>query len=577
MMRVSPIRRARQWLGTGAMTLACLSQAQAGTPHPAAPADVLYVNGTIRTMEAPDAVAEAVAIRDGRIVAVGTSKAMRSHRGAQTQVVDLHGRTMLPGFIDAHGHLSGVAAQADSANLASPPVSKVTDIAALQQALRDHIQARGIPPGTWVRGWGYDDATLAEHRHPTRQELDAVSTDRPILLTHASGHLAVANTKALEMAGLLHDAVNPSGGVIRREADGRTASGVLEETAFFPVAALVPRPTLDQRVAALGQAQRIYASYGITTAQDGAISPDDYAALQEAARRKALTIDVGALLFFRAPWENLDALPIGSGYQDHLRILGIKLMLDGSPQGRTAWLSEPYHHAPEGLPASYHGYAQVKDEDLRTWIARAADHDWQIFVHVNGDQAMQQLLDQIAAVDAARPKPVERTIAIHSQIVTSAQLERMKALDVQPSFFVAHTFYWGDWHRQVTLGEPRAERISPLAEALAIGLVPTTHNDAPVVPPDVMRLVWSSVARKTRSGFVLGPQERVSPYEALAMVTRNAAWQIHEEADKGTITPGKAADLVVLDQDPLKVDADAIERIRIVRTLKDGRVVFEAP
>ncbi|HUD91691.1 amidohydrolase [Sphingobium sp.] len=563
------------WLGMGALALA--SMAQAGTPAPPpALADTVYLNGTIRTMEAPDAVAQAVAVRQGKILAVGSNQAMRAYAGPHTLRVNLHGRTMLPGFIDAHGHISGVAAQVDFANLSSPPVSGVTDIASLQQALRDHIRNKDIAPDGWVQGWGYDDATLAEHRHPTRQELDAVSTDRPILLFHTSGHLAVANSKALEMAHLLNGAPNPPNGVIRRDADGKTASGVLEEAAVFAIGALLPRPTLDQRVSALDKAQHVYSSYGITTAQDGAISPADYAALQEAARRKALFIDIGALLFFRAPWQNLEALPIGADYQDHLRILGLKLMLDGSPQGRTAWLSQPYHHAPEGLPVDYHGYAQVKDDELRGWLNRAADHDWQVFVHVNGDQAMQQLIDQIAAVDATRAKPVERTIAIHSQVVTPGQLERMKALDIQPSFFVAHTFYWGDWHRQVTLGEPRAERISPLAEALTVGLTPSTHNDAPVVPPDIMRLVWSSVARKTRTGFVLGQQERVSAYDALLMVTRNAAWQIHEEIRKGTITPGKDADLVVLDRDPVKVKPDSVQTIHIMQTIKNGRLIFKA-
>lgn len=539
-------------------------------------ADVIYTNGVVRTMESPDNVAQAVAIGRGRILAVGSTQTVLVYRGSNTRIVDLNGKTMLPGFIDAHGHLSLLAGLLDFANLAPPPVSDVRDIPSLQAKLQKYISEKAIPVGQWVQGFAYDDALLAERRHPTRQELDAVSLDRPIMLLHASGHIAVANTKALELAGLLNNAPNPDGGIIRREADGTTASGVLEEAGMYRVMALLPKPNLEQRLDSLRRAQDIYARYGITTAQDGAVSPDDLGLLKTAEDRGILNIDVGALLFYRAPWNNLEAQPIGAPRKTRLRIVGIKLMLDGSPQGRTAWLKEPYHHVPHGYANDYSGYSQMTDAELRNWITRAADHNWQLFVHVNGDAAMQQLIETTAAVDAGRSKPVERTIAIHSQVVGKEQLARMKQLDIQPSFFASHAFYWGDWHREETLGLVRAARISPMRDALNRGLVPSIHNDTPIVPPDIMRLLWSAVTRTTRSGFTLGKSEAVTPYDALIMVTRNAAWQIYEDKEKGTITAGKEADLVVLDTDPIKVRPSQINSIKVILTISDGLEIFNS-
>ncbi|MDT0575946.1 amidohydrolase [Croceicoccus sp. F390] len=539
-------------------------------------ADTIYINGVVRTMEAADDVRQAVAVRNGRILATGSTQDLLGHAGAQTSIVDLEGRTMLPGFIDAHGHLSMLAGTIDFANLAPPPVANVRDIPSLQSTLREYIKERDLAPGILVQGFGYDDAQLAEQRHPTRQELDAVAADRPIMLLHASGHLAAGNTRALELAGLLRDAADPAGGVIRREADGTTASGVVEEAAMYRLFALLPRRTMDERMEALGRAQDIYAGYGITTAQDGAASVEDYELLKAADEQGALKIDVAALLFFRAEWPNLATMPIGRQSPTRLSIAGVKLLLDGSPQGRTAWLKEPYHQVPDDRPADYQGYRQVEDDVLRQWIDRAAANHWPLFVHVNGDAAMQQLIDMTAAARSAGSDPAQRTIAIHSQVVGDGQLAQMKALDIQPSFFAAHTFYWGDWHRDVTLGAMRAARISPMRDALDIGLVPTIHNDTPIVPPDIMRLVWAAVTRTTRSGAQLGIEEAATPYEALLMVTRNAAWQIGEEQDKGTIAVGKEADLVVLDADPLTTDPAQLDKIAVARTISDGVEVYGA-
>ncbi len=536
-------------------------------------AEAIYTGGPILTMEgATPARVEALSVAGGHILAMGTLSEVRKDADRTTHTIDLRGRALLPGFIDAHGHVSGVGQAAGLAQLSSPPVGKVTSIAELQNALRDYIAAHNIPPGGVVAGIGYDDSRLAEHRHPDRHDLDAVATDRLIVLVHTSGHFSAYNTAALTKLGVTADRPNPAGGVIRREADGRTPDGVLEETASTAALMSAMHPSLDAGVAALVAGEKIYAANGITTAQDGREMPNDYAVAIEAARRGVLPIDTVGLIAFEKDWPEAVTGTIGAAYQGRFRVAGVKLVVDGSPQGRTAWLHDPVPVPPAGHDASYSGYPAIRIEDFRRQLTQAAQHGWPVFAHVNGDEAMQALIDGVEATGLAG----KRTIAIHAQVVRVEQLEAMKRLDIQPSFFASHTWYWGDWHREVSLGPRRADFISPQRTAQRLGLVASAHNDSPVAPPDMMRLIWSSVNRRTLSGDILGPSERISPYDALRQVTFNAAWQIHEDEQKGSLKPGKLADLVVLDRDPLAVDPAALADLKVVATLKDGKVIFGA-
>lgn len=531
----------------------------------------IYSGGPIVTMtgDTPETV-EAIAVRDGRIVAVGTSEAVAKAAGRDARRVDLKGRALLPGFIDAHGHVGFVGQNAGMVQLQPPPVGGVDSIAKLQQAFRDWGATRKLPESVPYVGNGFDDSQLADKRFPTRHDLDAVSATRPLLAIHVSGHLAVLNSAMLKSVGIGAETPDPPGGVIRREADGKTPNGVLEETALFgPLKVLTPAGP-DAGVAALVAGERIYAANGITTAQDGRVMPESWSALDEAARRGVLLLDTVALVSFEREWPADVRAKIGKGYEGRLRIGGIKLTLDGSPQGRTAWLHDPVPVPPEGKGADYRGYPAIDLGLFNAKLADAARNHWQVFVHVNGDEAAQALIDGVRANGLVG----RRTIAIHNQVVTRAQLGEMKTLDIQPSFFANHTWYWGDWHRDVALGPKRADFISPQATAWTLGLRPTAHNDSPVVEPDIMRLVWSSVNRRTQSGDILGPLERIPVYRALQQVTINAAWQIGEDADKGSLAPGKRADLVVLDTDPLTADPAKLFRIKVVATIKDGKTIY---
>ncbi len=536
----------------------------------AAPATV-YFGGSILTLAGPEPrYAEALAVRDGRILAVGPRAEVERAAGREAQHTDLAGTALLPGFIDAHGHVSGVGQSAFLAPLAPPPVGTVRSLENLREALTAYLASAHLPAGAPLVGTGYDDSQLAERRHPTRADLDAVASDRPVVIVHASGHLAVVNSAMLKRLGIGPDTPNPPGGVIRREADGKTPNGVLEEAALARIYAAILPKDLEAAVRSVVAGEAIYAAHGITTAQDGRVQPEAWPGLVEAARRGALKLDTVVLIAFDhdLPQDVRDR--IGKPYTDRLRIAGVKFVLDGSPQGRTAWLHDPVPVPPEGKGADYRGYPVMDPVDFRRRLADAKAHDWQVFAHVNGDEAVQSLIDGVRATGLEG----RRTIAIHAQVMRPEQLAAFRDLDIQPSFFASHTWYWGDWHRDVSLGPRRADFISPQASAWAAGLTPTAHNDSPVVPPDILRLVWSSVNRRTQSGDILGPLERISAYRALRQVTANAAWQIHEEADKGTLEPGKRADLVVLDADPLTVDPGLLHTIKVKATIKDGTVIY---
>jgi predicted amidohydrolase YtcJ len=581
----------------------------------------VYSGGEILTMVGDrPTYADALVEKGGRILQVGPLAEALRLAGPGARRVDLAGRSLLPGFIDAHGHLPDYVTTWGRPDLSPPPVGTVTSVADIQAVVRRWLAEHPAPAGQLVFFTGYDDSLLAEKRHPTRADLDAVSATVPILLLHASGHLAVANSAALALVTIDRSTPNPAGGVIQRDRATGEPNGVLEETAGYPFLPLIPQPSLAQRLANLEEVQRWWASFGLTTAQDGLSNPGNLELLREAGRQGRLILDVVAYPFFKvlgdpttlepklreveivkpgAPWP-LGSMQANAGrefavpqarpaasqapssppaklrvgvYDNHLKIGGIKLTSDGSPQGRTAYLSQPYTTPPPGQPASYRAYPVMSQQEVDDWVALGWRNDIPILTHTNGDAAVEQLITAVGRARARYGAKDLRPVAIHAQLARHDQVDRMAALGIVPSFFTAHTFFWGDWHRK-NFGEARAAGISPLAYAQSKGLRFTNHNDAPVVPPDMLRLTQTAVTRTTRSGFVLGPAERVSPYVALKAITDWAAYQYFEETSKGTLEVGKRADLVILERNPLKVDPSRISTIRVVETIKDGRSIY---
>ncbi len=533
----------------------------------------VFLDGNILTMVDAAPVAEALAVRDGRILAVGTRSEVEIIAGADVEIRRLAGKTLLPGFIDSHGHISAVMSFMAFVNIASPPVGEVGNIADIQRLLAE--RAAGTPKGEWIMAAGYDDSLLAEQRHPNRVDLDRISTEHPIVAWHVSGHLMACNSMCLKLAGISAETENPQGGVIRRLQDSNEPNGVLEESLVYRIYFdLLPVHDVAKRLELLERAQDYYAGFGITTLQEGAASPVDLQTLQQASGQDLLKLDVVAYPWYLHAAVLDEQFPYSQNYSGRFRVGGVKLGLDGSPQGKTAWLTEPYHVPPEGRTADYRGYPILSDEAVNGYVKDFFGKSVPVIAHANGDAAADQLIAAVRKANGFHGKADHRTVMIHAQTARDDQIDQMKTEGIMPSYFAAHTFFWGDWHRDSVLGPVRGARISPLASTLARGVPYSIHNDAPVVPPDMMRLTWCAVNRLTRSGQTLGDAQKISVADALKAITINGAYQYFEEHNKGSLEAGKLADLVILSDNPLKVDPLTIKDIQVMETIKEGKTVY---
>jgi len=543
----------------------CAAGSAAGAEQPA---DKIFRQGVILTMDSQNRTVQAVAIRGNRIVRVGSDVEVSEQAGPKTTVVDLQGKAMLPGFYAAHDHFPSAGIEAlYEVDLNSPPIGTIQTLDDLLKTLRE--RAARTPKGGWIIGHGYDDTLLREGRHPTRYDLDKASTDHPIWITHSSGHLGAANSRALEIAGVTKDTVVTLG-VIRKELATGEPNGVFEECCGL-VARHTPDHSLEQRLEAIRWCDQHYLSHGVTTTVIAHGSERSIKDLKQGLDRGLLHLRVVSMLSNpELGTKNVLAtkLPI-----ERIHVTAAKLMSDGSIQGYTGYLSTPYYRPPSGK-AGYCGYARYSRQHLVDLVKKYHRAGYQIAIHANGDAAIDDVLFAYGEAQRELPRPDARHRIEHCQMARDDQLARMKELGVTPSFFVGHVFYWGDRHQNIFLGPERAARISPLRSALSCGLHLTLHNDTPVTPVDPLLLVWAAVNRLTRDGKVLGPQQRISVAEALRAVTIDAAWQNFEEERKGSIEPGKLADFVVLDENPLTVEPRRLKDIIVLETVVDGETVY---
>ncbi len=540
---------------------------------PAAPHHELYVNGVVITMDASNTVAEAVLVRAGQIEAVGSSEDLVSRIDDDTVVVDLRGRALMPGFIDAHGHFPGSGQTVFSVDLNSPPIGRVTDMEGLLGSLSAFAKQRR---DGWVVGHGYDDTLLAEKRHPTRDDLDRISTSRPVAIVHVSGHLAVVNTVGLDILGIDESTPDPLGGVIVRDplsADGRRPNGVLEETA----ARAVWEYTLDlgvmDGVRMTTQAAAEYLSVGVTTASAGGMPTSVAKLLGLLSRLNQFPQRVALFPLFEEVGEALlsEELTLDAFAAGKVSVPRVKIIADGSIQGYTGYLSEPYYAPFKGDPL-YRGYPSVPREELLRQVSGLYEERIQVAIHCNGDASIDDGLDAIEAAMKAHRWPDARPLIIHAQMTRLDQIERMAALGVTPSFFSAHTYYWGDRHAAIFMGPGRAANMSPARWALEAGVRFSSHLDTPVTPMLPLQAVWSQISRESTAGVVIGPEQRIDRTSALRAVTIDAAWQVFMDDKVGSIEPGKRADLVVLSDNPLT--AGDVRSIKVDRTVIDGATVY---
>ena len=538
-------------------------------------ADTIYLGGPILTINDKAPRAEAVAVADGLILAVGDRENVMTHQGAGTEIVDLKGRAMLPGFVDSHGHAVMGGLQALSANLLAPPDGEVKDIANLQDTLRTWLSenTKMVDEAQLIVGFGYDQSQLKELRHPTRDDLDAVSTKLPIIVVHQSGHFGSANSKALELTGVTADTPNPPGGIIRKRSDGEP-DGVLEENAFFGVLVKLLSGLGEQGLRAFAAAgPELWARFGYTTAQEGRAAPPLVEVMKKVAAEGGFKIDI---VVYPDVMVDRDYIKnnVSDSYTQRMRVGGAKLTIDGSPQGFTAYRDRPYYDPVGEYASFYRGYAAVSNEQVTDAIEWAFKNNIQILTHANGEAASDLLIAAVKDATTRYGKADRRTVLIHGQFLREDQVDSLQELNIFPSVFPMHTFYWGDWHRDHTVGPVLADNISPTGWIRQRGMMFGSHHDAPVAFPDSMRVLDATVTRRTRSGDILGPAQRVDVMTALKAMTIWPAWQHFEADSKGSIEEGKLADFVILSNDPTAVDPETLDTLKVLMTIKEGAVVF---
>jgi len=572
-------------------------------------ADTIYHGGSILTMIRDGDRVEALAVKKGRILAAGTLAEVLATKGSDTKLVNLDGKCLMPGFFDPHSHIVMQSVKFSVANLDPKPIGEAGSIADIQRILRDWIDTKKVKPGQWVIGWGYDDTGIEEQRHPNRDDLDAVSTDHPILLMHISSHLMTGNSKMLEEIGVTSETKDPEGGKIQRKRGSSEPNGVLEEIAMTLVLKKLPMPTPEKAMALLEEGMRFYSQAGITTAQDCASGKGTLKLLEAMEKKGRLPIDIIAWPIYKGVDDAaFDAIVADRGVTGRLRRGGLKMTVDGSIQGYTAFLSQPYHVQPgNNQPTAdkcvtdtaehifistdnqsgrsdnpvepgegYRGYSNMTQKEVDMWLKRCDTSNVQTQVHTNGDAATDMLIKAVEKARGDKPRPDLRTTIIHAQTMRDDQLDFAVKHGLTPSFFPIHAYFWGDRHRDLFLGPERAARISPSRSALDRKLKITLHHDAPIAGIEMLTVAWSAVNRVTTSGKELGPEERITPFESLRAITADAAWQNFEEKRKGTLEAGKLADMVILSDDPLAIDPMKIKDIQVLETIKEGNSIYSA-
>jgi len=536
------------------------------------PESLVFMNGTVLTMDFDNSIGDAVALSRDRIAAVGSNDKIKKYINSKSIVIDLKGKTLIPGFVDAHSHFPGSGLSAVGVDLNSPPIGKITNIKQAIEALRN--KASEEKKGKWVYGYGYDDTLLAENRHLNRIDLDEVSEDHPVFVIHISGHLGVGNTLALKKAGITADTPDPEGGVIRKDSKGRP-TGILEETAKDEILEMAMDFSVWEFLAMIKRANRDYAGTGVTTAQSG-LCPEKF------LKGLSLFSKLGLIPVRLMVWpdDKLGEKIISGEFNaekhtsNMFQVGAIKLIADGSIQGYTGYLSKPYHVPFEG-DKEYRGYPVINREELVSLVKKFHKAGMQLAVHGNGDAAIDDIIYAYSEAQKAFPREDTRHMVIHSQMARNDQLDAMKKWGIVPSFYSAHTYYWGDRHWEIFMGPERARRMSPARSASERGIRFTIHLDTPVVPMDPLLLVWSAVNRISTSGRVIGKEERISAIQALRAVTIDAAWQDFQENNRGSIEPGKYADLVVLSGNPLD-NPEGIRDIKVLETIVGGKTVYSA-
>lgn len=535
--------------------------------------DLVLLNGKVVTVDDDFSVAEAVAVKDGRILAVGPSAEIAEMAGAGTEVIDLEGKTVLPGLIDSHLHMLGTGLAMSIINCRTPPMRSIADIVA---AVRE--KAEEAEPGEWIQGRGWDQSKLAEHRNPTRWDLDEAAPDNPVYLTRTCGHVVVVNSRALELAGITRDTPQPVGGTIVKDGEGEPTGLMLERPAFWLVLKHVPPPDFDRKVEAIKLVSQAFSESGLTGVIEPGIAAEDMRAYQRALKEGGLTVRVNMMLTavegdepVEESLRRIREFPMTTCFGDEmLRFLGLKLLIDGGIGPRTALLREPY----EGEPDNY-GILTMPEEKLQRLLDAGNMQEMMVGVHCAGGRAMDIVLRAFEETDRKRPIKGRRFTLIHAYQPSEENFEQCRRLGVvvasQPSFL----HYLGDSFYE-NVGPERSKWVKPHRAWIDNGVAVAAGTDSPVTPYHPFVSLWAAVARRTEvEGTQMGAEQRVAREEAIRMYTINGAYLSFEEDVKGSIETGKLADLTVIDRDILTCPEDEIKETNVLRTILRGKTVYK--
>ncbi|KGX85846.1 amidohydrolase [Pontibacillus litoralis] len=540
--------------------------------------EVLFINGNVWTMDERNSQAGCVAVENGVITGVWQGAIPPEEDVVITDemtVVDLKGDTLLPGFIDTHNHILMYGLLKKHVNCSTPLNESIDDV--LQLLANKASETKN---GEWIQGYGFDDTLIAEGKHLTRKDLDQACPSNPVIVRHISGHLASVNTLALEYAGLDDFATEPDAGHFGRDERGRLNGVLYEPGAMNPIVEKIPAPTVEEMVDALQDAANDYVAQGITTNSDAAVSGlDELKAHVQAAKRRVnpmrsrlmmmhYLLGEGAHFGLYTPEQLNEELMLRS--DGLVQLDSVKMFQDGSIQGLTGALRKPYHKYPDVLGDFIHEQGPFQEE-----VLDLHKRGFRITIHGNGDRAIGSILDAYYYAIDKYPRTDHRHRIEHVQSATTEDIEKMRQLGVAGSFFINHVYYWGDRHERIFLGPERAQRISPLAEAVNNQLLFTLHSDCPVTPISPLFSVWAAVNRTTREGRTLGPEQRIDVITALKAMTIYGAVLNFEEDHSGSIEIGKKADFVVLAEDPVAVQPETIKDITVKATFINGEMVYE--
>ncbi len=528
-------------------------------------ADLILTGGKVVTMDPAGTVAEAVAVRRNLVERVGSAESVLELAGPHTRVVELGGRTVVPGFIDSHSHMISTGARRRLYVDLSEEVG-VHSIADLVKRLRE--RAEGTPRGEWVLGYQEDDSKLEEGRHPTRWELDQASTQHPILVSTVGGHFYMANTRAFQDAGITKETPDPVGGRFDRDPETGELTGGIHEKALDLVCPNLPQPTPRQYLEGAREILQECAQMGITCVYDTVGAPELRAALElrnQGALPIRVRVDINIELF-----PHLRELGIKRGLgDDWLRICGLKFFFDGAISARTAAVTEEYLNKP-----GFYGVMATTPELARETLEAAYSQGYRVSCHANGDAAISLYLDIMEELQSQYPQSDPRNRAIHCTVVNPHLVQRIKELQILPTIFGPYPYYHGD-KLLPAFGEERLERMFAARSFLDAGIPVAAHSDHPCAPNPPLMGIHALVNRLTRGGKPIGQSQRITVLEAIRLYTVNAAYQQFDENKLGSIEPGKLADMVVLDGDILSTPAKEILETPVDMTIVDGRIVYE--